>query len=247
MLQNRILIYNDSGARSACVQETFNSLQAFFSHSYTIQLVTADYLNRAAWENNTALIIIPGGRSLPYYQALAAGGNQKIIQFVKNGGNYLGICAGAYYASQTTEFEKGNELEVIAAGPLNFFPGIAAGPANGFNKFQYDNYQGAAIVTVNWLENSENYRVFFQGGCYFLNAENYAKVKVLAHYADLPQKPAAIIQCQVGQGKALLSGVHFEFSYTGINLAEEGGPLLQRELKKIEQQRQVLLQRILTK
>ena len=83
------------------------------------------------WEQETDLIIIPGGRDVPYHNHLQGEPNQRIRRFVENGSSYLGICAGGYYGSQEVVFEEGGELEVIDKRELAFFPGRAVGPAFG--------------------------------------------------------------------------------------------------------------------
>jgi glutamine amidotransferase-like uncharacterized protein len=50
-------------------------------------------------------------------------------EFVSQGGGYLGLCAGAYYACARVEFEPGTRLEVVGDRELAFFPGIAQGAA----------------------------------------------------------------------------------------------------------------------
>lgn len=50
-------------------------------------------------------------------------------EFVTQGGSYLGLCAGAYYACARVEFEPGTPLEVVGDRELAFFPGIAQGAA----------------------------------------------------------------------------------------------------------------------
>jgi biotin---protein ligase len=47
--------------------------------------------------------------------------------FVTHGGAYLGLCAGAYYATERVEFEPGELLQVVGARELGLFPGIARG------------------------------------------------------------------------------------------------------------------------
>ena len=39
-----------------------------------------------------------------------------VDQFVKKGGGYLGLCAGAYFAASHIEFEKGSPLGKINLG-----------------------------------------------------------------------------------------------------------------------------------
>ncbi len=49
------------------------------------------------------LIVVPGGLSNEMADALGKEGCNEIRQFVRNGGGYVGICAGAYLASSTFE------------------------------------------------------------------------------------------------------------------------------------------------
>jgi glutamine amidotransferase-like uncharacterized protein len=53
----------------------------------------------------------------------------RLVEYVRAGGAYLGLCAGAYYACSRVEFEPGGPLEVVGNRELGFFPGVAAGAA----------------------------------------------------------------------------------------------------------------------
>lgn len=202
-----IFIYADEGTSSDSVA----ALEQYFSSRFSTRCVTANDLQDRHWIQSTRLLVMPGGRSLPFYTSLGEKGNQHIIDFVSQGGCYVGLCAGAYYAAQKTLFALGSPLELRLDGPLNFFKGSAIGPVFAANHFAYQSELGARVVLVQYQEKS--YPVYFNGGCYFeLNAmrDNAA---VLATYAD-NQLPA-IIQCRVGMGKVILSGVHPELSLNG--------------------------------
>lgn len=243
--KNQILIYADMGADEVCVQETLSSLKLALSSSYLIKTVDRHFLNDNDWEKSTYLIVVPGGRSLPYYRALRKA-NKKIIEFVNAGGNYLGICAGGYYGSAKTLFEKGNNFEVICDGVLNFFPGVAEGSAYGLGRFNYQNYSGAQIAKINTF-NNEIYSVYYNGGCFFVNAEKYNNVKILAHYADIENNPTAIIQCKVGKGTAILSGVHVEYSFHALEKVKDKVENIYEALKLAENSRQEFFKSLLQK
>lgn len=178
---------------------------------YHVYIVDAAYLNTTSWETRTCLLVIPGGRSLPYYQALGHVGNQRIRAYVENGGNYLGICAGAYYGAARTLFAMGTENEVDVTGPLNFYSGMAQGPTYPL-PFDYDSDSGVgpAKLAVEGIDQAVT--VYFNGGCYFKDTTNSIQHSVLARYIDLENQLPAIVMCNVGKGKAILSGVHFEVS-----------------------------------
>lgn len=204
-----ILLYSDSGVgpylRSLIEKECKR-------RNHLVTLCTSDTLLNTDWEHTTKLLIMPGGRDIPYMQKLAGKGNERIHSFVTNGGSYLGICAGAYYGAQRICFDKGQPLQVCQERELAFFPCLAKGPAFGPGTFAYNSEKGsrAALIEYSSKTLSVQTRIFYNGGCYFVGAENHKNVEVLARYKELADTPAAIVCCSVGKGKAVLSGLHFE-------------------------------------
>ncbi len=118
----KILIYFDKGVSAysafGCRSKFKNILT-----NVDVDFISGHEIQNSDWEDNTVAIVIPGGRSKPYYGSLGKGGNKRITNFVNSGGGFLGICAGAYYASDKTEFELGTKSEIVLDGELNFFQG----------------------------------------------------------------------------------------------------------------------------
>lgn len=89
---------------------------------YDVFLVDADYIDGKRL-NDFRIICFPGGDMYRYADDISSRGKEKIRDFVNAGGGYIGICGGAYFASE----------EVIWAGkdiptePLGIFPGKAVG------------------------------------------------------------------------------------------------------------------------
>ena len=204
-MKGQILVYKGAGANPRCLRALGTQLRGL-----AVQLIDHTYLDES-WENETALLIFPGGRDVLYHNTLKGSLNARIRAFVDRGGYYLGICAGAYYGSQIVEFEPGQSLEVIDRRELAFFPGKALGPAYGLGQFQYDTEAGARIASLT-LDAGQPSAAYFNGGCAFLEADQHPSVHILARYQDIPDQPAAVIECQVGKGLAILSGVHPEYS-----------------------------------
>lgn len=128
---------------------------------------------------------------------------------------------------------------------LELYPGVAKGSAYGSNKYSPHAETGVEAALVSW-EKKPSF-VYFNGGCFFVSPEAYPAVEVIATYSDLKQDPAAIVLCQFGKGKALLSGVHFEFSAPLLN---RESPHLQRVLpllEKGEERRRELMRAMLLK
>ncbi|PIS03174.1 MAG: hypothetical protein COT85_03900 [Chlamydiae bacterium CG10_big_fil_rev_8_21_14_0_10_42_34] len=153
-----------------------------------------------------SIFIMPGGRDRPYHLALKGDANAQLRTFVEQGGTYLGICAGAYYGCATVDFERGHPLEVYESRELCFFKGSAVGPVYGKGIFDYRSEKGARLAKIGTEVGT--FDVYYKGGCTFEG--DLSHVKILARYLDLPNQPPAIIECKVGKGKAILSGVHIE-------------------------------------
>ncbi len=221
-----ILIYSDAGASSFCIRALKHAIQQeekryHFQRAFIVKLIKASEIMYTQDWMKADLIIFPGGRDSPYQQALSGAPNAKLVSYVENGGRFLGICAGSYYGAQSIKFEIGTSLEIQAKRELHFFPGIAVGPAYGCGRFQYGTEAGARLAQLSLDEQysgegvslgSHEALVYFNGGPYFLDAEKYTTVTTLARYSDIEKTPSAIVECKVGNGIAILSGVHIEYS-----------------------------------
>ncbi|KAJ9065170.1 biotin holocarboxylase synthetase [Entomophthora muscae] len=217
------------------VDYTISTLRRLLSESYNIQTIDAPQLARTSWMAKTSLLIIPGGRATPYAQGLAGLANGNIIDYVKNGGSYLGFCAGSYFASDKVEFEIGNPImEVNAKRPLGFFPGTCKGAA--FSGFDYASEAGARAVKVTSVHTDMTYPIYWNGGGAFIDADKYDNIDVLARYQDIPgtSNNVAAVLARYGKGRALLSAVHAEYvpSQPNSKLYNEIHPM-QSEIDKL--------------
>lgn len=220
-MKKEIWIFN--GGLPATVDSSIiaikDTLNDYYRDTFVIKEQSSIAFQKATPEiliNTVALIIMPGGAGQAIYKQLGEQGNQTIKNYVKSGGRYLGICAGAYYGAEETKFEIGRgepyEINSDTNAALGFYPGIAHGVAYEVGVFIYQSEAGARIAKLSTSKKSErNIAVYFNGGCYFVDAENRPNTKIIARYADLDRQPAAIVQCQYGNGIAILSGVHFEY------------------------------------
>lgn len=206
----RILIYADEGVSSFSLQETLNTFRELSPH---VKTVGYQKIIEEEWEKETDLLIIPGGRDIPYDRRLKGKGTDKIRAFVENGGKFIGICAGAYFGSSEVIFEKETPLEVHESRDLKFFPGSAIGTLYLPRKFKYDSEEGVHASELCF--NGDSLHLYYNGGCTFYQAETYPSVTVLATYQDAGNQPA-VIHCKVGKGSVILSGVHFEVSPTPL-------------------------------
>ncbi|CEP11163.1 hypothetical protein [Parasitella parasitica] len=217
-----VLIYNGNGTSLSSVNQTYTTLKAILGHAYDIIKVDASTLKSEPWEETCSLLVIPGGRDSPYCQDLNGQGTTKIKNYVHGGGHYVGFCAGAYFASQNIEFEKGKkDMEVIGPRELGFYPGTSRGTM--FPGFVYNSEKGAKAVSI--LHQQETFKAYYNGGGYFVRPQQYEEVKVVCTYQDPglcddEDKVAAGVQCQVGKGSAFLFGFHPEYDVNLLDLTD---------------------------
>ncbi len=236
-----ILVYTDEdvGASSRCVAMTIASLKNTVSSAntpHTVRATTSQELVGSKWRNSCCLLVMPGGRDLPYCKALNGQGNKEIREFVSEGGSYLGICAGAYYGSAKIEFARGDpNLEVTGLRDLAFFPGVTArGPV--YPGFTYTTSGGARAAPLRLTERGKQrispdkdnttLFIYYNGGCEFIqDGDVTTPYDVMATYTQLDgvgTSGPAIIGGGVGKGRVILSGLHIEASYKLLN--EQYGP-----------------------
>ena len=196
-----VLLYNGPGV-SALQSQLLSVLKSHLSESFDVMYVDEQVINHQPWEETTSLLVIPGGQDLFYLKSLLEKGVHKINNFVANGGSYLGICAGAYFASDAIEFELNrHDYQVKGSRPLKFCNVMAVG--SYAKQFQYGSEAGAVAQMVRYQD--QQFPIYLNGGPFFkLNDQN---TSVLATY---PDGKAAIVFTKVGQGHVVLTGPHVE-------------------------------------
>ncbi|KAF9899613.1 biotin holocarboxylase synthetase [Linnemannia zychae] len=271
-----ILVYSGDGTSRTSIIHTINSLRSLVGQHYDVMKIDATGLLTEPWEDSTSLLVIPGGRDLPFTRDLNGPTNDRIKSYVQSGGRFFGICAGAYYGSDRISFEMGRVLEVRGSRELGFFAGECRGAV--YPGFVYESESGANAVRIqlnkeifarriqqeqqqdgqdDGLEFDET-KVYFNGGGYFVDAERYPRTTVLAWYKrepmqiepDSPGLKAAVIACQVGQGLAVLSGVHPEYNAAHLDARNPDygpQPNVVNRLLEHEHERRLFLRSMLVK
>lgn len=209
-LKKEIYIYHGPGVSEESFAQIYYTLH-HFARRYAVKSINYNEIAQRKWANKAALLVIPGGADSFYMQYLSGKNNNIIKEFIKNGGSYLGLCAGAYFASTSIEFDKGGPLEVTGARDLALFSGQSIGPV--LAPYDYKSCAGCRSAKVNWVDKAKSVYLYYNGGGYFKEADNFPNVKVIAKYKDkIALNLPAIIQIKYGQGIVILSGVHFEYA-----------------------------------
>ncbi|MCC9658511.1 BPL-N domain-containing protein [Rhodopirellula halodulae] len=92
----RVAIYNDNG-----VGQSWKSVQSNLTaedQTFSVQTINAQEI-RSGVLDDFDVLIHPGGSGSQQGKALQEAGRESVRKFVSDGGGYLGICAGAYLAT----------------------------------------------------------------------------------------------------------------------------------------------------
>lgn len=192
-------LYSGRGAWEPGVQAIGN----FLDHNeISWSSLDEDNLNTLDLENHFDVLWFPGGFSAEY--RYYAGDHSRVRDFVAGGGGFIGICAGAYYASNIMNWQGGT-----SDYPLNLFAGRGVGPISGL---------GWGDPTSIELESEHEFNepfdpvldMYYMSGPYFV-MDDSQHVDVLARYG-INDEPA-VITFAYGDGTVLLLGPHPELGY----------------------------------
>lgn len=161
---------------------------------------------------------MPDSQNNHYSNGLGEIVDEKILEYLKNGGKYLGIAAGGYYASAYTEIQSNiTQKKEKKSTKFVIFPGIAQ--SIDFSKFISFNNGGKHLALIHIEDESykhENDLYYYHTGISFVNADQFLNTRILATYKEINPNTktpsnAAIIHCKIGKGDAVLFGVRPEY------------------------------------
>lgn len=121
---HQVLVYSGPGVSPLSLSHTLLTLSLLLLPHYTVQPATPEVLSTQPWEPACALLVIPGGRDLPYVSEMSgrSGIARRIKEYVSEGGRYLGLCAGGYFGSGEVRFDEGGKMEVMGKRELVGLP-----------------------------------------------------------------------------------------------------------------------------
>ena len=172
--------------------------------NYTVENISAQQINNGL--ANFRILCIPGGSMYDYAQDISSEGKENIRSFVHNGGGYIGICGGAYFAAERI-FWRGSQLAMM---PLGLFAGAAIGPINEI--MPYPDYAMCRVNIVNHThsitqsEENSQMMLYYWGPALTPNAD--ANVTILGNYNEGNQ--TAMLAFEYSLGRVFLIGTHPE-------------------------------------
>lgn len=208
------LVYYDRGASEQSADALVKSLKTLLDPSILVKKVDSTYLKTSSWEGRTVVLAMGGGICSQWDAQLQDEERKKIHEYVRKGGKFLGLCAGAYYESQHTSFSLpgGSCMEKKRSFP--FFPGKAIGPLVQVDDYLSPSAARAAAVAFKIRGKVQPGALYYQGGCFFDVAQESSQLQIIARYRSFSGELPAAINCKVGKGGAFLCGLHPEFAWT---------------------------------
>ena len=152
------------------------------------------------------ILYMTGGWAVPYIRDLNIRGTAEIRSFVKQGGAYIGTCAGAFFAADFI-FWQGKRYEY----PLDLFAGSARGPIvelapwPGFKLCRINLSQTAHPITSGEPLSMTS---LYYGAPWFDVPPGF-NGDILAYY-DINDRPA-MLAYDFALGRVFLTGPHTEF------------------------------------
>lgn len=194
-----VAVYSDAGAWGPSTRSLVRILEE--AGIATEELLAVDF--RPGELGKYDALVFPGGNAWDQRQALGEPGVAAVRDFVARGGTYLGVCAGAFLATEKVGWEGAPPLDY----PLALVPGVATGarddiapwPRVGATRLVLT---GAGRARGLAWEDRETF--FYQGGPGF---SGYGDADVLATY---PDGTPAILRRPYEAGQVILNAVHFE-------------------------------------
>jgi glutamine amidotransferase-like uncharacterized protein len=196
-----IAIYSENGVWNNSVIAAENM---FHWLGKSVVRINANYVNNNLL-TGFQILCVPGGDMYQYSQDISESGKEKIRAFVRNGGGYIGLCGGAYFASKTIIWQ-GNQLPMT---PLGLFDGSAEGNIDAIVPYPQRNMCQVNISdTTHFITDSISsplWILYYWGPIFTPNSSG---VTVLGKYATV-DKPA-MIAFDYGQGRVFMVGTHPE-------------------------------------
>jgi glutamine amidotransferase-like uncharacterized protein len=153
------------------------------------------------------MIVVPGGWAGTYNEDLAGAGIIEIRNFVREGGAFFGVCAGAYFGCDKLLWE-GYVLDY----PLNLFDGYGIGPVEEIAL--WPNFDMTEIIInqtsplIDLSGEPTNHSIMYYGGPWF-DIAGKEGIHSLGTYAA--NNESAMIAFEYEDGRVFLSGPHPEW------------------------------------
>lgn len=201
----RVAVYDDGGF--GAWPDGVSAFEQFLDwKGIDHQRIAPSELNSQPLVGSFDAIYFPGGYAWYYKAAIDSVGLQHIRDLVLAGGGYIGMCAGAYFACDTVDWEEDGLIDY----PLNLFDGVGQGALDGIAPWA--DYTMTTVDLnpahpINAFEPSQETMLYY-GGPKFTGHSGFVFDTVGTWQAN--GGSPAIISFSYGDGRVLLVGPHPE-------------------------------------
>ena len=205
----KVLIFDAPGICRDSIDGLRRDLHSYLSPNYWIGVVDQTELRSGKWAHTYACLALPHCSDAGAYQRLSqdAEAIRQIRDFVQNGGSFLGIGGGAFFASEKSNWIGHTKWTTTLA----LWPGISNGPClPGV---------GAHVHDFDLVDSDYDYRcyLFWEDGGEFIGGTS---TSALARYND--NKSVAGIRHVFGKGNVVLWHARLEYALTEKVLRDSG-------------------------
>ncbi len=191
------LIYEGPGACDSC---SLAAKTVAENAGFEVRLIGPNETDPSVFQN-ASLWIQPGGQSTEAASAMIPSLKAGIKEFVREGGGYVGFCAGGFLSTEMIGTSSVPGLGLIA-GNTALYEGVPD--------------SGGFIVPLQWLEfglyvnRSVQRFLYWEGGPYFSADPKYPALKPVEVVATYPEGLAATVRSTFGEGRVYVTGLHPE-------------------------------------
>lgn len=199
-------LYADAGATDIDkVEEMLKQLDCFYLPINRDSILESNL-------NNYDIILFPGGDMWIYKSHLSMTGVQKLKNYVQQGGGYIGICGGSYFAANKIVWRgwADEPRQYLTIAGLGLFSGTADGPIEDFAPSYQDNNCKVNIEQNHpiTLDISQQIDYLYSFGPKFLITDS-SDVTILGRSVVGNNTVVIAVKCQ--QGRVFLTALHPEF------------------------------------
>ena len=213
--RKRVLVFAEHGADHRTLCERLRETFARAAAPVDVVPVTAAQMREAGMMDGADTIgfFLPGASDANYDNKMGADNIDRLRRFVADGGRFMGICAGAYYACETIEWFKWEPARFKTKQPrIDFFNYRAHGPIRALLDGQTDltsalSHTAAADVTFEDNGAARRAAIMYWGGPELSGASDG---HIIARFNSIAGNPPAIVMRDIGKGRAIISAVHPE-------------------------------------
>jgi glutamine amidotransferase-like uncharacterized protein len=199
-------LYVDNGASG--IDEVESMLEQMGCYYSTINKNTILTSTLSSYD----ILLFPGGDMWVYKSHLSTAGVQKIKEFVRHGGGYIGICGGSYFAADKMVWRgwADEPRQYFTNTGLGIFSGTADGPIDDYAPL-YQDFNCKVNINRNHPITSDcppQLDYLYSFGPKYIIADSSC-VSVLGRSAIGNNRVVLSVQCE--QGRVFLTSLHPEF------------------------------------